>query len=365
MHIYLSEIYRNFLRKILKIKKILLDSSSTAKLSYAGGVPSASKVSFGGRVKLSFLNDVYPEQKKIFNILYVVSSALSVYAQEWFRICKKAGIKIVWNQNGVGYPAWAGKKYQYINKPMSELIHQADWVIYQSQFCKVSADRYLGKFKGPQAVIYNCVDTNIFKPPKTCLFPSPIRLLIMGSHEQADRVLKAIQTLAVLGKRNIDSTLTIAGRLAWPGARKQVREAINSMDLNKNITVRGPYLQKDAAFLYQGAHILLHLKYADPCPSVVIESMACGVPVIGSKSGGMPELIGEEAGIALDVPQSWDLLHVPDSEIIADAIISIMNNWSHYSGQARKRAAKNFNKDIWISKHSDIFHKLTAKISSF
>ena len=55
------------------------------------------------------------------------------------------GAAIVVNQNGVAYPAWAGLRTDEINEPLREALNAADYVFFQSEFCKSSADRFLGR----------------------------------------------------------------------------------------------------------------------------------------------------------------------------------------------------------------------------
>ena len=45
---------------------------------------------------------------------------------------------------------------------MAFLYHQADYVFWQSNFCKLSADKFLGKRIGPGEILYNSVDIMIF-----------------------------------------------------------------------------------------------------------------------------------------------------------------------------------------------------------
>ena len=54
------------------------------------------------------------------------------------------------------------------------------------------------------------------------------------------------------------------------------------------------------------AHLLLHTKVKDPCPSTVVEAMACGLPVVYPASGGTVELVGDEAGIGVAHADTWD-----------------------------------------------------------
>ena len=73
-------------------------------------------------------------------------------------------------------------------------------------------------------------------------------------------------------------------------------------------------------------YILFHIKYKDPCPTVPIEAMSWGVPVIGSLSGGMPELVSDEGGVQLEVPDVWDKMCYPEPEEMVEAVVNIMSD---------------------------------------
>lgn len=339
-------------------KKIEFVGNKGVFLSYANRAPFLSKLVYGGRVKLSLLQKVYPDKKKAFNILYLVSSSISIYARQMLAVCKSKGVKVVWNQNGVAYPAWAPETYKYINKPLAEGLRLADWVIYQSGFCKESADKYLGVREENFSILYNSVDTVLFSPLKQHRVSSPLCLLVMGSHEQAPRVMLALESLAVIRKKGFNAHLTIAGRLNWHRAKREVAEGICRLHLDSYVSIIGAYLQQEAPRLYCGAHILLHLKYADPCPSVVIESMACGTPVVGLNSGGVPELLADKGGEAIDINFSWDKCDYPHPERVVESVESIMGNWDFWSQAARKRAVEHFDEKTWIKAHKDVFNSV-------
>lgn len=341
-------------RQAIKSKRIKPPTDLIA-LSYAGMVPKPGTIVHGGRVKLAHLGEIYPEQKTAFNILYLVSSSLPPCALEWVETCRQAGVKIVWNQNGVGYPAWAGDSFEEVNAPLKKLIHLADWVIYQSRFCKVSADKFLGEFKGEYSIIYNCVDTSVFTPAARKLPHLPVRLLVMGSHHQSHRVITPLDTLALLLNRNIEAKLTIAGRLCWENAGEEVRVKIDSLGLKEHVEITGPYSQSEAPELYRKSHVLLHPKYNDPCPTVPIEAMSCGVPVIGSGSGGVPELLGQTGGIAVEAPASYEKIYTLNPESIAELVVKISQDWDHWSRQARQRAVESFSKEEWLEQHKKVF----------
>lgn len=332
-------------------------------MNYGGVLQRNSKaILHGGRVKLLHLAKKFPEDKKHFNILYLVNSALPPpYALELVQWAKKHGAKFIFNQNGVAYPAWAGSEYKQLNQIFKDLIHLADYVIYQSQFCRDSADRYLGAISAPSSTIYNCVDTEIFTPSQEPIPDRPWILLAAGSHKQPERVICALETLSILrNKRNKDIRLILAGRLDWKNAMLDVQHAIHRLGIESDVAFQGSYTQDQAPDLYRCAHILLHPKYKDPCPTVPIEAIACGVPVVGSNSGGMPELVGEEGGILLDVPQSWVQMHYPKAEELADSVEIIMKDINEWRKKVRDYAVKKFNKDVWIKKHTEIFETVLS-----
>lgn len=330
-------------------------------VNYGGALNAgANDVVHGGRVKLRHLQEVFSEQERAFNVLYLVSSALPPFAEDLVDWARRRGVCFVWNQNGVAYPAWAGAGYDGINAPLRRLLQRADYVIYQSEFCRQSADRYLGPVGAPWQIVYNCVDVDAFAPRKTALARTPWVLLATGSHLQAARVISVLETVTLLRQRGRDIRLIVAGRLGWEGAEVEVRDTIRALGIETCVVLRPPYTQAEAPELYRSAHILMHTKYKDPCPTVPIEAMACGLPVVGSRSGGMPELVGEDAGILIDVPETWEHMPVPDAGAMADAVVRIFDDLDEWSGRARRRAVLKFGKEGWVRRHREIFASALA-----
>src|SRR5579871_133498 len=76
--------------------------------------PDGAGLVHGGRVKLLHLAREFPSATD-FNILYLVSSALPRFALDFTDWAQKRGARLVWNQNGVAYPAWFGNRSEEIN----------------------------------------------------------------------------------------------------------------------------------------------------------------------------------------------------------------------------------------------------------
>ena len=319
--------------------------------------PDSAGLIHGGRVKLLHLAEEFPPSASDFNLLYLVSSAPPEFALELVDWARKRGAKLVWNQNGVAYPAWYGSRVEQINAPMRQLRARADYIFYQSAFCRDCAGRFLGEVNTPGEIAFNCVDTTRFQPaeaPDT----SVCKLLAAGSHHESYRVMSVLAAVAELKRRKCPVMLHLAGRLLWKGAEAEVAAHIRELGIAENILRIPPYRQEDAPAIYQAAHILLHPKYKDPCPTVPIEAMACGVPVIGSLSGGMPELVSPDAGLLLEVPESWEKNYWPAPTAMADAVEQIMARWPQYRAAARANAESRFSREQWLEQHRRVFQML-------
>ncbi len=317
----------------------------------------------GGAVKLQRLQEHFKVSVKKCNILYLVSSSLPPRFEQWIKVAKRRNIAIVWNQNGVSYPASQSPDWQNENHRMKSGLHQADYVIYQSQFCKESADEFLGAFTGPSQIIYNSVDTSRFSEKKNNARKHSLTLLLGGNQYAQYRLETAIRTIAILAERGIEAKLIVTGKVAWDGkSEKECRQLaanlIQGLGIQNQVEFTGQYEQSSAPEIYGKADILLHTKWRDPCPGLVIEAMACGLPVVYSKSGGMPELVDATSGIGVSAGGSWEQIDPPDPQELAEAVICISEDLENYSRNARKRAKQLFDIDEFIESHRVIFKEV-------
>ncbi len=323
----------------------------------------AEEARIGGGVKLTHLRERFGEERREFSAIYLVSSLLHLvpHAEELVAWANRRGVPVVWNQNGVAYPAWCGDFYPWFNEPMRRCIERADYVVYQSEFCRRSADRYLGVAGKPSEVLWNPVDVERFSPvgddsePMNGLTP---RLLAMGTCHSFYRLRASVDCLVELVRRGVDARLTVAGELRWIGAMGEAAEYVEGVGVAERVRFLPRFSQAEAPGIYRGADVLLHPKYKDPCPTVPIEAMACGVPVVGSRSGGMPELVPAECGVLVDVPDDWAGDHAPAAGAMADGVERIMADRARFARAARDWAVASFNKQGWVDRHAAIFGRL-------
>jgi len=325
-----------------------------------GGVLDDGRPVRGGAVKLLSLQRAFRRDEKDFNVLYLVSSAPPHFAEDLVAECRRKNITVVWNQNGVGYPGWAGGEAERHNAPMRKLRAQADFVVYQSNFCVDSADRFLGAAEKPSRVLLNPVDLAKFHPADNVQRSAAPRLLAMGTHAYRERVLAAIDAVRVLREQGIAATLTVAGPLQWRGAEEETRRYVRSSRLDDAVLFRPAFQQDDAPQIYRAHDILVHPKYLDPCPTVVAEALACGLPVVGSATGGLPEMTNADCARLLSLPLVWDRMLTTSGEEFAAAIADVWRNIAASSLAARACAEKKFDAAAWTAAHREIFLSLLS-----
>ena len=312
----------------------------------------------GPLVKVQRLKEFYPEHTWDYNLVYCLSNA-PYLPDAALDIMRLRGIPIVHNQNGLFYSAWYDGDWRKQNLRMARTYHQARHVFWQSEFCRRTADQFLGSRNGSGEVLYNAVDTSHFRPLERAPNVRPT-LLLTGKindhmYYRVDSSLRGLAKAIALG---LDAVINIAGWIA-PTVRKKCDLLAADLGIEDRVVYLGPYKQVDAPAIYSNADVYLMTKHNDPCPNTVLEAMACGLPVVHSISGGVPELVGE-TGPGVYVPEDLARIHLPDINALGHAILLAVSQKKELSAQARRRALERFDIKDWVGRHDLIFNDLIS-----
>jgi glycosyltransferase involved in cell wall biosynthesis len=320
-----------------------------------------TEIAHGGAVKLTFLAEHFPHSYPQASLLYTVSSVNHVAKATIVRGARQNGLKVILNQNGVAYPAWHGQGWEEPNRRMKEIYKLADFIVYQSKFCRLGALKFLGVSESPFQIIYNPVDTNLYQPARKPTGRRGPVLLLGGNQYERYRFETALRvfkhTLALLP----DANLIITGKL-WGESQLISMDIANrilrELDIEDYVEFTGAYSQEAAPGIFQRADILIHTKYNDPSPNLISEALASGLPVVYSASGGVPELVGPDAGIGIEVEQSWDKISQPNPQLMAEAILKVWENQLNFSEAARQQAVEQFPLGKFIQAHRELFARI-------
>ena len=187
----------------------------------------------------------------------------------------------------------------------------------------------------PIHVIQNGIDLSIFMPQKKN--QGKFRILGVANPWSKDKGLYDVYKLReILPLEDYD--ITLVGL-----SEKQVGElpaGINGIVRTSN--------QQELAELYAQSNVLINPTYADTFPTINLEALACGTPVITYRTGGSPEAIDEKTGVIVDQGNVVAL---------ANAIMQMKDN-PLSSADCRKRAEALFDKDKCFEKYVELYEEL-------
>ena len=316
-------------------------------------IPGSGEPVAGGTAKLQKLAARWPSSPTDFSLLYLGTTYLPRDLRPLLWVARRRGAKVVVNQDGVAYPGWAGERTDELNVPLRRALHGADHVLYQSLFSKRSSDAFLGVPDSPWEVLPNAVDVEAFTPGPTPA-DGPV-VLLAGDQTQEYRLELALETFRYVLDAHPGARLVVSGRvISDPGP------TIARLGLASAVELSGRYAQREAPDLYRRAHVLLHTKVNDPCPTAVIEAMACGVPVAYPASGGTVELVGDVAGVGVPHPDGFERDEPPAPDALAAAVSRVLADRDRLSTGARERAVERFALSDWLDRHAELFESLVG-----
>ncbi|WP_326550460.1 glycosyltransferase family 4 protein [Micromonospora sp. NBC_01813] len=108
------------------------------------------------------------------------------------------------------------------------------------------------------------------------------------------------------------------------------------------------------------AVVLAVSTWHDVLPTVVIEALASGRPVLGTALGGIPYLIGADAAGGAG-PAGWVV--PPETEALAAALPAARDAAAALAGVARARYETTFHPDVVMKQHLAIYDAVSTKIS--
>lgn len=200
-------------------------------------------------------------------------------------------------------------------------------------------------------VAHNAVDLEDFTPAP---WPdSPVlRVGIIANFAPFKRHEDFLRMAAEMIKARQNLEFWIVGEDTQGTGRKEALEQL-ARDLKVDSYVRFLGHRSDIPDILRQLHVLVVPSAFEPFGRVVIEAMACGRPVIGSRDGGIPEII--EAG------KTGYLVPVGDCHGFAQAtldVISDRNKWAIMSHQACGAARDRFSVTAHVKQITGIYQEI-------
>ncbi len=186
--------------------------------------------------------------------------------------------------------------------------------------------------------IHNGVDLSVFTPSPSGRGGQSFSILAVSSVWTQEKGLFDIYKLRDLLPSDFDIVLVGVS----PKQQQHLPAGITGIQRTQDI--------HELVQLYRSADVLINPTYADTFPTVNLEALACGTPVITYNTGGSPEAVDESTGVV--VPQG-------DVQALADAILRLKAH-PLSSEACRSRAEVFFDKDKCFEKYLTLYNQLLS-----
>jgi glycosyltransferase involved in cell wall biosynthesis len=171
-----------------------------------------------------------------------------------------------------------------------------DAVIAVCAFVKQDIVRRLGRrWDGKVFAVANGVDTQVFYPAQTRAPDNDggLHLAVIAHLIEEKGIQVLFEALRSARYRVSNMTVSIAGSGPY---EDQLRGLVSDLGLDNRVSFLGA-TSRQADLLRTADVSIVPSLWAEAFPFSVLESMACGVPVIASRIGGMPEMVGKDAAL--------------------------------------------------------------------
>ncbi len=261
-------------------------------------------------------------------------------------LAKLRGVPVVVNYRGGEAEVFLARAASVVARTMARV----DALVVPSGFLAQVFER----FGMANRVVPNIIDRQRFKPAAKAGTHGQ-HVVIARNLEPIYGIDVALRAFARVKASLPEARLTIAGS----GPQRAELEALaRSLKLETAVNFTGR-LDRDAmAELYRSAALTINPSHVDNMPNSVLESMACGVPVVSTRVGGVPFIV-EDGRTALLVPPA-------DEQAMANAVVRVLSDEALATSlaEAGKCEVSRYDwahvRDQWLQAYQDVMPASTA-----
>ena len=228
------------------------------------------------------------------------------------------------------------KKKWFSDVPNMTIVTPSEWL------AGLVKESFLGRY--PIRVINNGIDLSVFRPVE-----SDFRRRYSIPQEKA--VLLGV-AFGWGDRKGLDVFVDLAHRLdrdRYQLVLVGTDESVDALLPDNIISIHKTQSQRELAEIYTAADLFVNPTREDNYPTVNMESVACGTPVLTFRTGGSPEMVGE--GVGAVVPCN-------DNDSLYSEIIRICRD-KPYSREACIEYAKRFDMNEKFAEYVKLYEDST------
>ena len=237
------------------------------------------------------------------DIFQVYTATLDGYAGLMLR--KKYNIPLICSFRGDDINI-CPKYDQFTHYLTKKVIVESDQITTVSNSLKIVAER-IGKPKKEIQVVYNGCDSKMFSyntkgrlviRKKLRISSKKLVIIFVGDLAKYKGIFELLSAFTKLNYKYSNLYLILIGKIP---DRTALDKIVSSNYLNNKIYIVGEIPQNEIPYWLSASDIFVFPTYNEGLPNAVMEAMACSLPIIATKVGGIPEVVRDgQNGILID-----------------------------------------------------------------
>lgn len=246
-----------------------------------------------------------------------------------------------------------GSDVQADGHMLKEKVEAADFVISVSQYNKEIILTKCGPGPGDKIhVIHGGVDVERLAPQPEREPKKLLRILCVARFEEVKGHAYLVEACRILKERGVPFECGLVGD---GPLQPQIEAQIQQSELSDEVLLLGALPYDEVIEQYSRADVVVLATAPtangkrEGIPNVLKEAMACGLPVVATASGGIPELVDENCGI---------LVRPRDAAVLADALQRLYDQPElrrRMGESGREKVVREFNLNRSTARRAELF----------
>ena len=294
-----------------KSNKIIIFGMSTSKIKPWKYIKVNDEVKFVPICKLKYPSKI-PMRLKVLFYFFVYRNAilnsgidlLYIHSPECclpFLCFKK--IPVVYHQHGSANPVELSKykfaRLKFVQRIFDlilKLIYKnADWIISIDNFCYEDAVKNGARFT--TSLFRNAINIKNYNPNistrrlmrnKYEISEKRNVILFVGRIAKTKGVLRLLKCIPILKENKLNFHIYFAGDGSY---LEDAKNFVKKKTFDEYVTFLGTIQHRKLSDYYNMADVMVLPSDMEGVPMVVLESIACGTPVVASNVGGIPDIV--------------------------------------------------------------------------
>jgi glycosyltransferase involved in cell wall biosynthesis len=183
----------------------------------------------------------------------------------------------------------------------------------------------------------------------------PPRVLYVGWLSEAKGIYDLLRVAALVRNRLKHVQFDVLGVARSEEQAREVRSRVDSNDLSDTVNLAGLMTGTEKRLMFAAAHVLFTPTHQDAFPVTVLEAMSAGLPVVGTKVGGLPWMLEEGSGARLTQVGKVEAMADNLVELLADSALR-----SRMGAANRQRFVERYHPDQAGAAAVELYHTLAA-----